>query len=43
VNIGRPTRIIEIEPASIPIPETVPVEPGGVPNEPVTTPVEPPA
>lgn len=42
MNIGRPTRIIEIEPASIPMPETVPLEPTVVPSE-APAPAEPPA
>jgi hypothetical protein len=37
MDIGRPMRIIEIEPASLPVPVTVPLEPGPSP-----APVEPP-
>jgi hypothetical protein len=44
MNIGRPTRIIEVEPASLPVPEMVPIEPAPLPTEsPEQTPVEPPA
>jgi len=48
VNIGRPTRIFEIEPTSIPIPETMPLEPAPAPAEappvaPATVPADPPA
>lgn len=44
MDIGRPKRVIEIEPVSIPVPEHVPIpepvhEPDAVPAEPV--PVEP--
>lgn len=43
MNIGRPTRIIEIEPVSIPMPEIVPFEPApAMPSE-APTPAEPPA
>jgi hypothetical protein len=45
VNIGRPKRIIEVEPASLPLPEplTEPLAPTPepVPTTPDTTPVEP--
>ena len=46
VNIGRPKRIIEIEPATVPLPEPLmPMpEPGPAPAEPmpVEVPAEPP-
>ena len=46
VNIGRPKRIIEIEPATVPLPEPqMPMpEPGSEPVEPMPLelPVEPP-
>jgi hypothetical protein len=44
VNIGRPKRIIEVEPISLPLPEpSVPMpEPGKAPAEPMPVPVEPP-
>ena len=46
VNIGRPKRIMEIEPATVPLPEpAMPMpEPGPAPVEPmpVELPVEPP-
>jgi len=46
VNIGRPKRIIEIEPATMPLPEpAMPMpEPGPAPAEPmpVEVPAEPP-
>jgi hypothetical protein len=43
VNIGRPTRIHEIEPVSIPMPVTVPVEPSPALPVESPTPAEPPA
>lgn len=54
MNIGRPTRIFEIEPTSIPIPETMPLEPAPAPAPsvapaeapsvaPAAVPVDPPA
>jgi hypothetical protein len=46
VNIGRPRRIIEIEPTTVPLPEpAMPMpEPGPAPVEPmpIEQPVEPP-
>ncbi len=44
MNIGRPKRIIEVEPISLPLPEpSVPMpEPGKAPAEPMPVPVEPP-
>jgi len=44
VNIGRPKRIIEVEPISLPLPDpSVPMpEPGKAPVEPMPVPVEPP-
>lgn len=41
MNIGRPKRIIEVEPASLPLPETLPAPettpaPDPVPSEPAT-------
>jgi hypothetical protein len=44
VNIGRPKRIIEVEPISLPLPDpAVPTpEPGPAPVEPAPVPVEPP-
>jgi len=44
VNIGRPKRIIEVEPISLPLPDpSVPMpEPGKAPAEPMPVPVEPP-
>jgi hypothetical protein len=45
VNIGRPKRIIEVEPASLPLPEPLPEPlapaPETAPTSPDTTPVEP--
>lgn len=36
MNIGRPKRVIEVEPASLPLPEVVPApEPAPAPVEPV--------
>ena len=44
MNIGRPKRIIEVEPISLPLPDpAVPTpEPGPAPVEPAPVPVEPP-
>jgi len=44
VNIGRPKRIIEVEPVTLPLPDpSIPMpEPGRAPAEPVPAPVEPP-
>lgn len=44
MNIGRPKRIIEVEPISLPLPDpSVPMpEPGKAPAEPMPVPVEPP-
>ncbi len=44
MNIGRPKRIIEVEPISLPLPEpSVPMpEPSKAPAEPMPVPVEPP-
>jgi hypothetical protein len=44
VNIGRPKRIIEVEPISLPLPDpSIPMpEPGQAPAEPIPAPVEPP-
>ena len=44
MNIGRPKRIIEVEPVSLPLPDpSIPMpEPGRAPAEPVPAPVEPP-
>lgn len=44
MNIGRPKRIIEVEPISLPLPDpSVPMpEPGKAPVEPMPVPVEPP-
>ncbi|HTG47993.1 MAG TPA: hypothetical protein VK646_10100 [Actinomycetota bacterium] len=44
MNIGRPKRIIEVEPVTLPLPDpSIPMpEPGRAPAEPVPAPVEPP-
>jgi len=41
VDIGRPKRIIEVDPVSLPLPEVVPDEPATPEPAPEPTPVEP--
>jgi len=41
VNIGRPKRIIEVEPASLPLPEPLMPMPEPAPSIPETAPAEP--
>jgi hypothetical protein len=43
VEIGRPKRIIEIEPASLPMPETLPLPVTPEPVAPPAAPVEKPS
>ena len=43
VNIGRPQRIIEVEPVSLPVPEPVTAPSGPAPAEPTPVPAEEPA
>ncbi len=43
VNIGRPQRIIEVEPVSLPLPEPVTAPSGPAPAEPTPVPAEEPA
>ena len=43
VEIGRPKRIIEVEPASLPMPETLPLPVAPEPAAPPATPVEKPS
>lgn len=39
MNIGQPKRVIEIEPASLPLPDTVPAQPEPMPaGEPAHSP-----
>ena len=42
VNIGRPQRIIEVEPVSLPLPEPVTTPSGPAPAEPAPVPADEP-